>query len=192
MIGRRCRSEGETMNRQTRTGVSLESLVEILASRDGLARQRAREALVAEGRAAVPLLIRALRESRVDQVRWEAAKALGTLDDARAIPVLVAALEDDDPDVGWLAAEALQKLGKAAWPAVLRALLRRGARSAVLRQAVHHVFRNQREPGFETLIEDLLKALEIETLPSMVTTTAHAILEKMDVPAEEDATRRLR
>jgi hypothetical protein len=188
----RNKSESKTMNKQTRAGVSLKALIDTLASRDGVARKRARESLVAMGTAAAPALIRALRNSPADQVRWEAAKALGAIGDARAIPTLVGALEDRDPDVAWLAAEALQMLKKTAWPTLLQALLQRGARSAALRQGVHHVFRNQHEAEFEDLIAALLQALEVGTIPETVLTTAHAILERMDVPQEKDDTRESR
>jgi hypothetical protein len=182
--------EGETMSRQVQTKANLESLIRTLASKDGLARQKARHSLVRAGRPAVPLLIQALQESPVDQVRWEAAKALGMMGDASAIPVLVQALEDHDADVAWLAAEALQKFKKAAWPALLHALIQYGAGSSALRQGAHHVFRRQREPGFEDLIAALLKALETETLPEATTTAAHQILERMDALAQKSGRRR--
>jgi len=102
------------MSRPVQTGVNLESRIKTLASRDGIARQKAQKSLVAIGKPATPSLICALRNSRVDQVRWEAAKALGASGDARAAPSLVKALEDKDPDVAWLAAVALANLKKAA------------------------------------------------------------------------------
>jgi HEAT repeat protein len=182
--------EGETMNRQVQTKANLESLIHTLASKDGLAREKARHSLVRAGEPAVPLLVRALQESPVDQVRWEAAKALGMMRDARAIPVLVQALEDYDADVAWLAAEALQKFKKAAWPALLHALIQYGAESAALRQGAHHVFRRQRAEGFEDLIAALLKALNTETLPEAITMAAHQILERMDTPAPKGGRRR--
>ena len=162
------------MSRQIQTGANLESLIDTLASRDGMARQKARKSLVAMGKPATPTLIRALRNSKVDQVRWEAAKALGAIGDVKAIPSLVKALEDRD-DVAWLAAEALENLKKAAWPAIFRQLIRRGAHSALLRQGAHHVLRNQREEGFNDLLAILVKALEVETVPVMTIMAAHDI-----------------
>ena len=174
------------MGGQVKTGANLESLMNALASRDGVTRLKARESLVALGRPAVLLLIRALRGSKVDQVRWEAAKTLGAIGDARAVPALVKALEDTDPDVAWLAAEALQKLGKAAWPTLLRALIRCGARSSALRQGAHHVFRGQRQEGLDDLITRLLKALEDSTVPELTLTAAHDFLEKVTAPSRRD------
>jgi hypothetical protein len=177
------------MSRQIQTGANLESLINTLASRDGMARQRARKSLVAMGKPATPSLIRTLRNSPVDQVRWEAAKALGAMGDTRAVPSLVKALEDNDPDVAWLAAEALQSFKKAAWPVLFRALIKRGAHSALLRQGAHHVLRNQREAGFNDLLALLLKALEVGTVPERTTVAASDLLERMNARAEDDDSR---
>jgi len=56
-------------------------LTELLASEDGMIRQKARKTLVALGKPAVPSLVQALQSSRVDQARWEAAKALAAIGD---------------------------------------------------------------------------------------------------------------
>lgn len=104
------------MTTKTLTGASIESLMDKLASKDGMVRQKARESLVALGKPAVASLIRALKNSTSDQVRWEGAKALGAINDARSIPTLVEALSDSNSDVTWLAAEALSKFKKAARP----------------------------------------------------------------------------
>jgi HEAT repeat protein len=90
-------------------GTNLDGLMAMLASEDGMIRQKARESLVVLGRPAAPSLSRALRHSKSDQIRWEAAKALGAIRDTRSIPSLVKALSDEDSDVSWLAAEALSK-----------------------------------------------------------------------------------
>jgi hypothetical protein len=179
------------MSRQIQTGANLESWISTLASRDGMARQKARKSLVAMGKPATPSLIRALRNSKVDQVRWEAAKALGAIGDARAAPALVKALEDKDPDVAWLAADALQNLKKAAWPALFHKLIRRGAHSASLRQGAHHALRNQRAKGFNDLLALLLKALEAETVPEMTPVAAYDILERMNARVEDSSFRKL-
>jgi HEAT repeat protein len=167
------------MGKQMQTTAAVEALMDALVDKDGMLRQKARESLVGVGRPAVPPLIRALRRSKVDQLRWEAAKALGAIGDAAAGPALVKALEDKNQDVAWLAAEALRTLKKAAWPVLLRALARRGARSAVLRQGAHHVFWGQREEGFEDLIPVLVKALRSRTIPEMTPRAARDILRRM-------------
>jgi HEAT repeat protein len=167
------------MSRQKRTGASLESLMGTLAGKDGAARLKARKALVALGTPAVSSLMQALRNSRLDHLRWEAAKTLGAIGDTRAIPPLVRALEDRDLDVAWVAAEALRKFKKAAWPPLLRALVKRGSDSASLRQGAHHVLRNQKEKGLNDVLATLSKDLGSSTFPESASLAAYDILERM-------------
>jgi HEAT repeat protein len=167
------------MSKQTRPRTDLESLLDTLESDDGATRQKARTKLVALGKTAVPRLTRALQHSGMNQVRWEAAKALGAIGDPGAIPALVKALEDSDPDVAWLAAEGLRKFKKGAWPPLLRVLLKHGPESTSLRQGAHHVLRNQRAHGFNDLLATLSKALESGALPESATVAAYNILKRM-------------
>lgn len=95
------------MNERKIADANIQFLMDMLASKDGTIRQNAREELVALGKPAVSFLTQALQNSRLAQVRWEAAKALGGINDTGAISSLVNALEDSDSDVAWLAAEAL-------------------------------------------------------------------------------------
>ncbi len=131
------------MSKQVSTSNALEAYMKALESQDGMLRQSAREGLVALGGKAVGPLARALGNAKQKQVRWEAAKALGALGEASAIPALVRALEDSDSDVIWLAAEGLSAFGKEVWPALLKAVITEGTESAILRQGAHHVFANQ-------------------------------------------------
>jgi HEAT repeat protein len=169
------------MNEKKGTTTNIESLMDMLGSKDGAIRQNAREALVALGKPAVTSLTQALLHSSLDQVRWEAAKALGSINDTGSIPSLVKALEDSYPDVGWLAAVALMKYKKAAWPALLEALIKSGSDSSVLRQGAHHILADQKEDGFNDLLETLLKALDSSSAPESSTVAAHEILKKMNV-----------
>ncbi len=167
------------MTKQKWSGTSLESLMDMLTSKDGPTRQKARKSLEAMGRPAVSSLTQALQNSRVDHVRWEAAKALGAIGDTRAIPRLVKALEDRDPDVAWLAAEALRKFKRAAWLPLLRALIKSGSDAVLLRQGSHHVFRNQKEVGFNDMLVSLAKALESNTVQESTPVAAYDILKRM-------------
>lgn len=153
--------------------------MDTLASKDGVTRQKARKSLVALGKPAVPSLTQTLQNSGLDHVRWEAVKALGAIGDARAIPSLVKALEDSDPDVAWLAAEALRKFKKVAWPPLLRVLIRSGSDSVLLRQGAHHILRNQKEVGFNGLLATLTEALVFSTVPESTTVAAYEILKRM-------------
>jgi HEAT repeat protein len=135
---------------------------------------------VALGKPAVSPLNSTLKNSRADHVRWEAAKALGAIGDTRAIPRLVNALEDSDPDVAWLAAEALRQFKKAAWPPLLRQLIKDGSESALLRQGAHHVLRNQKENGFNDLLATLREDLESNTFQESTPLAAYAVHKRMN------------
>jgi len=172
------------MSQQKQTGMDLTSLMELLASEDGMIRQEARKSLVVLGRSAVPFLVQALQNSKADPVRWEAAKALAAIGDTgnvESIPPLVKALEDSDYGVTWFAAEALRKFKKAAWLPVLSKLIADGLESVSLRRGMHHVFQHQKEDGFNDLLATLTKALANDTVPESATVAAYEILKRMRV-----------
>jgi HEAT repeat protein len=151
----------------------------LLASKNGATRMKARKSLVALGKPAVPSLTRTLQNSKEDHVRWEAAKTLGAIGDVRSIPALVSALEDSDQGVVWLAAEALSKFKKIAWPPLLRALVKSEKDSVALRQGAHHVLRKQKEDGFNDLLVTLRTALESSTASESTPFAASNLLKRM-------------
>lgn len=115
----------------------IKSLIEVLGEKDGLKRREARFELEKIGRIATPYLIEALHNSN-HTIRWEAAKALGTIKDPEAGPALVEALMDSSFEVQWLAAEALIALKEQAIVPILRALVN-NYDSAYIRQGAHHI-----------------------------------------------------
>jgi len=171
------------MNEKKGTGTNLESLMDKLASKDGVVRQKAREALVALGKPAVSPLLQALQNSRLDEVRWEAVKALEGISDTGAMPALVKALEDSNSDVAWVAADALKTYKKAAWPPLLQALIKSKSDSVALRKGAHHVLVEQKEDGFNDLLATLLKALESSSAPESSAVAANEILKRMNATA---------
>ena len=170
---------------QQRSAVkNIESLMNQLESKDGETRQAARGLLVDIGKPAVLSLNDALQNSDKEQVRWEAAKALGDIDDTAVIDPLIKVLGDSDADVAWLAAEGLKKFKIKAWPSLLNKLIKNGADSGILRHGVHHVLLGQKEYGYSDLLETLTKALDSSTLPSQGLEAANAILKKMKEKSE--------
>lgn len=167
------------MDLQTQTDNDIMNFVNLLESSDDKVRTKARKSLVVIGEQAVSSLTEVLQNSKVYKARWEAAKALGAIGDAKAIPSLVKALQDHETDVVWLAAEALKKFRKAAWPELLNSLIKQGADSVALRNASHHVFRKQQEKGFNDLLEILRKALESGAVPESTPMAALNLLDKM-------------
>jgi HEAT repeat protein len=137
---------------------SLDTLIETLSSRNDKAREGARLALVAMGKAALPSLIEALNNQN-PLVRWEATKALGEIGDPEAAPTLVKALKDDDFGVRWLAAEGLVSLNIKGLKPLLEAL-QYGGDSALLLEGAHHVFHDLAKGALRKTLVPLLAALE--------------------------------
>ncbi|HEX6032333.1 MAG TPA: HEAT repeat domain-containing protein [Tepidiformaceae bacterium] len=119
---------------------TVQSLIRALGGREELPAWRARRALEAIGPAAVPELIEALHHGP-PEVRWEAAKALGTIADPGSADALIAALQDDDGGVRWLAAEALREIGRPSVPPLLMALVSH-SESPWLREGAYHALRS--------------------------------------------------
>jgi len=145
------------------------SLVADLASPNPTVRTKAREALVAIGKArkalvasrklTVPSVIRLLSHSK-PHVRWEAAKVLCEIADPISASALVNALGDRDNDVRWLAAEGLAALGRDALPPLLAALLEQAEPSSLYESAHHvcHTLVNRKM--FGPILRPLLAALK--------------------------------
>jgi len=148
-------SKGEKSERML---TSVEVLVLDLGSHDDVIRVKARHALVAFGKAAVPSLIEALKSEHY-LMRWEAAKALGEIGDPDAASALVKVLEDEQFDVRWLAAEGLTKMNINALKPLFQALEHRGD-SALLREGAHHVFHDLAKGGLRKFLSPVLAALE--------------------------------
>jgi CBS domain-containing protein len=115
----------------------LSALVLALGAEDDRVRQRARQALIREGKAAVPYLIDALF-SADEVVRLEAARALNESADPSAASALVIVLEDQASSVRWRAADALIALGRASLAPLLHALCERSD-SVLLREGAHRI-----------------------------------------------------
>ncbi|MBA4410544.1 MAG: HEAT repeat domain-containing protein [Bacteroidota bacterium] len=167
------------MYEQKQSGISPQSLVNLLESEDDKVRTKARKSLVVIGKQSVSPLSLVLENSKIYKARWEAAKALGEIGDLKSIPILVKALEDPESDVAWLAAKALEKFRKAAWPELLHALVKRGPESVLLQHGAHHILRKQKEDGFNDLLEVLRTSLESGSVTESISPAAYNILERM-------------
>jgi HEAT repeat protein len=137
----------------------LHALAAELRNPKGLARHRARQALIEIGQPAVPVLVDALSGSDRN-ARWEAAKALTEIPNPAAAPVLVGALEDREFGVRWLAAEALSTIGPAVLEPLLAALIERPG-SIWLRDGAHHVLKDiANSAGMEDELRPVMAALK--------------------------------
>jgi hypothetical protein len=150
-------------------------LIDELASNDPVVRQQAREKLCRIGGHDVT---RALVAELVDPrrlVRWEAVKALAVLADPIAAPGLLHAIEDDDGDVRWVAAEGLIGLGHVGLLTVLSGLTRR-ARSIEFCRSAHHVLHDLKKHGHAEVIAAVLAALEQDEPETAAPPAAHHAL----------------
>lgn len=138
---------------------SVEDLIRQLSDKDGFARKRARHELVLIGEPALPSLFEVL-EGSAKRPRWEAAKALAELAAPSTIPALIALLSDPEPDLRWLGAEGLVRVGPRSLPAVLQELIKR-PESIDIRRATHHVFR---ELSHQNLVVEEMLAPVMEVL----------------------------
>ena len=160
----------------------IEALVKQLSSKDGDTRQKARLALVDTGKEATQPLT-ALLTDKDKQTRWEAAKALGAINDPAAIPALIEALKDDVFDVRWLVSEALVKIGEPAIIPVLE-MLTTGAEKLFLREEARHVLKYiiRNNPNNRELIDTLkpvTNALEDNTAGVSAPAAAKIAIAKM-------------
>ena len=167
------------MYEQKQSGISTQSLVNLLESEDNKVRTKARKALVVLGKQTVAPLSLVLENSKIYKARWEAAKALGQIGDLKSIPTLVKALEDPESDVAWLAAKALEKFRKAAWAELLLALVDHGSQSVMLQHGAHHILRKQKVEGFNDLLDLLRTALESGSVSESIPLAAYNILKRM-------------
>ncbi len=136
----------------------LQQLVAQLASSNGNVRQAARQAIVAKGSAATPVLIEAL-SSQQKQVRWEAATALVALADPAAVSRLLDLCESEQEfGISWLAAKGLVEIGRHSVEPLAQRLTEQPASYQLYRSA-HHVFRELAHGNLREPLQPVLSAL---------------------------------
>ena len=89
---------------------AIPALIRLLADPEPVSAELASSALAAIGSQAVPALIESL-ENGAHKVRLEALRALSAIRDPRAIPTLIAALEEDSLAMQFWAEAGLERLG---------------------------------------------------------------------------------
>lgn len=152
-------------------------LVEKLTEKDPVERKRAREILATMGKPAIEPLIPLLNDRR-PHVRWEAVKTLGSIGHPHAAPVLIYALEDDNGDIRWVAAEGLIDLGYDALEPLLSILASRPSSPAIL-EGAHHVFHELNRRKLRGILEPVLAALNGSEPRLAVPLAAYAALNVM-------------
>lgn len=153
---------------------AIENLIKDFYAKDGIKRKKARYELVKVGKPAVAYLAGLLDEPK-EYVRWEAIKTLSQIAAPESIPVLIAALESEDFDIRWLAAEGLLEIGKKSIKPLLEALVL-NQDSNYLLEGAHHVLK-----GLEfkhIFVDDLgiIKKIESYNLAPEVALVAEKML----------------
>lgn len=157
----------------------------VLATKDGLQRQSARETLVAMGREATPVLVQLLDDPD-SRVRWETAMALKDIADPAAAGALVQTLKDENGDVRWVAAEGLAAIGKEALDPLLRTLAE-DADSFELRDAAHVAISLLKDPELRALLAPVYRAMKDGKAPEVVMMAAAEVLEALQAGKENAA-----
>ncbi|HEX5051248.1 MAG TPA: STAS/SEC14 domain-containing protein [Planctomycetota bacterium] len=124
--------------------------------RDGIEREKARHELVAMGSAATAHLLRAAQGGQL-QLRLESTRALAVIADPATAEAL-AALFDDASEIGWAAADGLQKMGVVGAKAVLQQIVH-NPRSLGVRVSAHHALRGMQGPELREAVAPVIAAL---------------------------------
>jgi HEAT repeat protein len=111
-------------------------------------------------------------------VRNDAIRFLEESGSQEAIDALIRVLSDDDFGVRWAAADALARLGAKAAPAVLRVLISPDSDDR-LREAAHHIFKNNGDLVIRSEAQSLVKALESKSTNIDEMTEAAKLLAKL-------------
>lgn len=125
----------------------IQQLIDKLGSRSGTERKDAREKLVIKGGQALEQLEDLLDSPRY-LIRWEAMKTMEEIGDPGSIPVFIGALEDDESEIRWIAAEGLIRIGIQSIGPILRTIIdKSGSNSVFVFAEAHHVFYELKKRG---------------------------------------------
>lgn len=153
-----------------------EALVKIFYGKDVIARKKARYDLIKIGKPAINYLTGLLNDPKM-HIRWEAIKTLSQIAAPESIPVLIKALENDDFDVRWMAAEGLIDIGKQSIKPLLKALSH-NEDSNYLLEGAHHILKGLE---FKKIFKDddgLIKKLENYNMHPEIAVFAEELLSK--------------
>ena len=143
---------------------TIEELIADLSNNNGIIRQKARYELVKMGNPALDYLLE-LQGAEKHLARWEAVKAISEIGTKDSIPILINALEDEEFDVRWLAAEGLIEIGHDSVYPMLKAFIS-NKESVHLKEGVHHVLKGLEIRGlYNDDKYEIIKGLETFTTP---------------------------
>jgi hypothetical protein len=155
---------------QLQVKAEIKALINQFGNKSGLVRSKARESLKEFGHTAVDYLSELLIDKR-KIVRWEAIKTLTEISDPHSASLFIFALNDEESDVRWVAAEGLISLGKQGVVTTLEGLIS-NFNSVYFRNGVHHILKEYSKehpsPELKKLLSALLKADTGYYMPAIV------------------------
>ena len=158
----------------------IQELVKALGSKKGIERKKARAALVAKGEDIIEVLAELCsHDKRI--YRWEALKTMEEIGHKSAIPYFIQALEDNENDIRWIAAEGLIKLGHHSVKPLLQALMEKPDSIFIL-SGIHHVFYDLKKTDSlpdEVEFDKLLRALKSAESKGSIKPMAYDLLKKL-------------
>ena len=157
--------------------LEIQQLLKTLGSKEGMERKQARAELVAKGKNMIDFLTELLNHPK-HIYRWEALKTMQEIGDPISIPMFIQALEDDESDVRWIAAEGLIKLGMQSVRPLLKTLVEKSDSIFIL-AGVHHVFydlKKAKKLPANFPIDKLLSALKNSDWIGSIKPMAYALL----------------
>jgi len=149
-------------------------LIQALTIDRDLLHREARRALLSLGQIAHPAWIELLQHPD-SHIRWEAARGLGEIGDAKAAPILAEGLLDENYAVRWATADVLAHLGERAIPATLT-ILSRYPLNEPSRQAAYHALHGISNREVQEYIKPLLDALRSSAASISVSIIAQRLL----------------
>lgn len=153
---------------------TIENLIKDFYSKDGIKRKKARYELVKIGKPTVAYLAGLLDEPK-EYVRWEAIKTLSQISVPESIPVLISALESEDFDIRWLAAEGLIDIGKKSIRPLLESIVL-NQDSNYLLEGAHHVLKDLEFKHVFVDDQGIIKKIESYNLHPEVALAAEKLL----------------
>jgi hypothetical protein len=99
------------------------------------------------------------------KLRWEAAKTLEQMAYVEGIDIQLQALEDEESDIRWIAAEGLVKLGRKSILPILKKIVNDGTESVFFIKGAYHVLQKlDIEEDLKEKLKPIVKALNKKKL----------------------------
>ena len=156
----------------------INDLLKSLVSDFGMERKKARAELVRMGRGVLDYLTEYADHPK-HIFRWEALKVMEEIADPTSIPFFIDALEDEESDIRWIAAEGLINIGRESIVPLLETIIKKTDSIFVL-EGTHHVFHDLKKTEIlpkDFPVDKLLSTLKRTDSDEAIKLSAYQILD---------------